>query len=163
MNGLSALALYEGQLRRAGWRVQLRTTEGRSCLEGFAEGGAVVMAVAKGRRRRCSFYLFPAWAEGQCPWLTVAEDAWTYFVEHRELPPGAAAHVPSSNCECAKRRFPTEARASDALLSAKIKRALDETSVRRERRVYRCPADDRAWHMTRKSRYYEPTNRGQRP
>lgn len=56
---------------------------------------------------------------------------------------------------CRKVRFPTLAAAEEALLAAKIARALRRSAKRRERRAYVCRTC-RGWHLTsRPDRYRE--------
>jgi hypothetical protein len=52
-----------------------------------------------------------------------------------------------SGCVCGKVRF-SEARAREALVTAKIRRGLRGNKLRREQRIYPCPGDVLVYHLT---------------
>ncbi|MFD8777576.1 hypothetical protein [Streptomyces sp. NPDC059916] len=136
-------------LREHGWRVQISATMARARLDAFHPSGAVVMVTAGsvGRRRSEKAYLYVLKPPNSSPkgWLAVNRGPFGEFVRTGTVRSGRWV---TSKCGCQKLRHATEARAEAALLDTKIRRTLHHQERRNECRVYRCPDDDRAWHLT---------------
>lgn len=85
--------------------------------------------------------------------LADEEDFWEYVHTFdaelliRKYPPRSTSVAPGTGCRCGKFRF-TEQAANEALLGAKIARALRGNRRRRECRVYECPGDSEVFHLT---------------
>ncbi|HEY6117378.1 MAG TPA: hypothetical protein VI172_15610 [Candidatus Dormibacteraeota bacterium] len=146
---------------RSGWRVNLLRTAERARIEAFHPDGAAVMATAVPDRSVHAYVLHPA-GQRTPRWLATTPSAAEYFIEHLRLPEGAARRKPDSKCRCKKAgRFPTQAWAQRALTNILINKELRQGRRATERRVYRCPADDRVWHITSR-RAWHPDNRSPR-
>jgi hypothetical protein len=151
------VAAYGPLLRRAGWRVDILSHPLRSRLEAFHSSGAAIMITVDRRRHvkdrnRPNLYVLLAPGAGQ--WQRTRIASLDYFAAHRTLPPGVRSRPVDSKCCCGKARYPTLVAAS-AVLS---KMAPTRGHRRRERRCYRCEADDRVWHLTSKpAGYVRPT------
>lgn len=138
---------YEPPLAAAGWQIHLTANRDRARLEAAHPSGAALMITAVRGRRGVHHYVLPA--AGTPRWLAVGRAAVEPFTHDPRLLPGTARHIPRTWCRCPKRgRYPTESHAAAALLDVKINKALRETRTARERTTYRCPHDDRVWHLT---------------
>lgn len=136
-------------LREHGWQVQISATMARARLEAFHPSGAVAMVTAGtvGRSRSGKAHLYVLKPPGASPrgWLSVNRAPFGEFARTRTVRSGRWVQ---SKCGCQKIRHATEARAKGALLDTRIRRAVHHQERRAECRVYRCPNDDRAWHLT---------------
>ncbi|MFF7966729.1 hypothetical protein ACFZC3_15355 [Streptomyces sp. NPDC007903] len=107
------------------------------------------------RDRRVYAYVLHAAVRRPPSWLGIRVRTVEHFAEHRALQPEARRWVVTSKCRCGKRgRFPTEAWAKKVLTDIKINKELNRMSRATERRVYRCPDDDRRWHITSSEKWY---------
>ncbi|MEU9208523.1 hypothetical protein AB0D27_11355 [Streptomyces sp. NPDC048415] len=145
---------YVPILHRAGWRVRFTADEHRARIEAFHPDGAAVMLTAVPERGTLAYVLYAS-TDYAPPWLATSPAAIEHFAQHRKLPPGGRRIKPGSKCDCGKKgRFPTEAWAKKALTDIRIKRALSQRRQGAERRAYRCPHDDRVWHLTHTRKWY---------
>jgi hypothetical protein len=151
----SRLIRYQSEIDRAGWKVTfVRDTE-RARIEGFHPSGAAVMATAKAGRDYANLYVLPAAPTARTRWLRVSNGCFAYFLEHLTLPAGVRGFRVPFICRCRKTgRYPTEAVAGAVMVDIRIKRVLKAHSAQVERRAYRCPDDDRVWHLTRWEQQY---------
>ncbi|MFE4829954.1 hypothetical protein [Streptomyces sp. NPDC056672] len=100
---------------------------------------------------KLTFYvLFPP-QSGPADWLHTRKHTAGHFAEHLSLPAGAYRVRVFSKCHCNKVPYATRQRAQAALLDVKIKRVVVRSADMIERGVYRCPQDDRVWHLTHRS------------
>lgn len=142
---------YAPMLEAAGWETEYSDHPLRARLEAYHPTGAEVMITADLRRpphaKRRHIYVLDAPGTGR--WVRIPLIYLEYYARHRVLPPGAKASVfRRTKCTCDKSRYPTRRAA---------RRALDEVRARvgrTERRLYRCEADDRVWHLTSKAEGY---------
>lgn len=79
--------------------------------------------------------------------------------EPQPEPPAKAPKPARPTCHCGKYRF-TFAAAHEALLKAKIARALRGNMRRRERRVYECPTLPEVFHLTSWEERHKPARGG---
>lgn len=149
------VAAYGPLLTENGWTIQIEHTAERARLDAEHPSGAAVMVTAgvagrsghDGRIRR--YALHPGNVSPQ-PWLSVRGAWFEKFVRTRKT----QGRRVLSKCRCKtgdghpKHRHPTERRATDVLLTARIRRAVSGQARRAECRVYRCPDDDRVWHLS---------------
>lgn len=154
------LIRFQSLADRAGWRVSFVRTADRARIEAFLEGAAV-MATAMPGRSVHAYVLHPA--GNRTPrWLATTPSAAEHFLEHLRLPQDAGRRRPDIKCQCKKEgRYPTEAWAKRALTNILINKELRQGRRATERRVYRCPADDRVWHITSR-RTWQPNKKGSR-
>lgn len=148
------IAQFEPMLRRTGWQVRFHATDDRARIEAsHVDGSAVMVTVGRGRRK---YFLLERAGTGTPYWLSVNLSVLEHFAEHRQLPPeGAAVRRPTPKCQCGKSgMYPTEQYAKDAIVEVTVRRVLHEKGRQSERRVYRCPDDDRVWHITSRARWY---------
>ncbi|MFM9373213.1 hypothetical protein [Streptomyces sp. Da 82-17] len=154
---LDRVTAYQPLLDQHGWASTLTHTATRARLEAVHADGAAVMVTAgsAGRTRsgtRPHLYVLRAPdRRGLQQWRGVTEHAFTVFVETRRPVPSSRIH---SKCRCRthdgrpKLRYATEQRARAVLVEAQIQRVLRSQARRAERRAYRCPDDDRVWHLS---------------
>ncbi|MFJ6841373.1 hypothetical protein ACIQRE_01740 [Streptomyces griseoluteus] len=141
-------------LQRAGWRVRFTADADRARIEALYSDGAAVMLTAV-RGRGINAYVLHAAVRRPPRWLGIALTHLDHFAEHRQLPHTARRWELTSKCRCGKRgRFPTEAWAKKILTDIKIRKELRLMQHASERRVYRCPDDDRRWHITSSKKWY---------
>ncbi|MFJ8153935.1 hypothetical protein [Streptomyces sp. NPDC094468] len=146
------LAPFEALTVRAGWTASITDTDRRATLEGFSPKGAAVMVTAVRGRGVNAYVLYPA---KRPIWLVTTPRAIEHFLTHEALPAGVRRGVPTGKCQCGKTgRYPTETRAQEVLTEIKIREQLRERRTMAPRRAYRCPDDDRVWHLTRKKTWY---------
>lgn len=141
------VARYEPLLTEAGWQLHLTSNRNRARLEATHPSAAAIMITAVRGRRGVHHYVLHA--QDPPGWFAVSRTALESFAHHLRLPPEAPRRKPRTKCRCAKRgTYPTRSRATAALLDVKVNKTLRESRKARERTVYRCPHDDRAWHLT---------------
>jgi hypothetical protein len=146
------VAQWEPILRDNGWKVQTSHTDQRARLEASHLSGAAVMVTAglAGRavKGRVNLYVLPA---NSRHWLCVKAGGAQSFATTQTVS-GYRRWV-ETKCSCRtgagrrKVRYATERRANDALLNTRIERELND-GRRAECRAYRCPDDDRVWHLS---------------
>jgi len=144
------LAPYQSRIERAGWKAVLVVGEDRARLDGFHADGAAVMLTAM-RGRKVYVYVLPPTGRKTPRWRAVNASTLEDFLRRRKI---RGFHYPVSGCTCTKRRYPTEATAKAAIVDITIRRVVKEHGIQSERRVYRCPDDDRAWHITHIPKWY---------
>ncbi|MFK0172625.1 hypothetical protein ACIQU5_27895 [Streptomyces sp. NPDC090306] len=146
------VAGYRDAMRKAGWHIEAETSDHRARLEARRRDGADInLMVTHVRDRGVNTYVLPAARLGKPPvWLAVNKTDFAHAVHHRALPHAYSGTPVFSKCRCGKFRAPNEFWALQALLRTRIRRHLKHQEKRRERRVYRCEADDRVWHLTSK-------------
>ncbi|MFE2469738.1 hypothetical protein [Streptomyces mirabilis] len=150
------LVRYQSIIDRSGWKVSFVRGDERARIEAFHPSGAAVMATAKAGRDCVNLYVLAAAPTEGVRWLHVSAGSFTYFLEHVALPEGTAGMRVPFLCRCAKSgRYPTEACARAVMVDVTIRRVLKRHSVQGERRAYRCPDDDRVWHLTRRAKWYD--------
>ncbi|MFF9310111.1 hypothetical protein ACF1BS_04285 [Streptomyces sp. NPDC014748] len=140
----------EMTLRAGGWRTYVTHDDERARLEGFHTSGAAVMVTAA-RGRPVRAYVLPATQKNTPRWRAIHRADLAAFLFHRRV---VDPHFLGSRCKCEKRRYPTEAWAKAALVTITIRRVVRDHGVQSERRAYRCPDDDRAWHLTHIPKWY---------
>jgi len=157
------VAKWEPLLRDNDWTVHVSHTEQRARLEATHPSGATVMVTAglagrtTGSGRVQMYVLKPL---GQLPqaWLAVKSGGFEEFARSRTV--GWSRRVPSK-CRCRtgsghrKVRHTTERRANNALLDTRIQSAVKGKDRRAECRAYRCPQDDRVWHLSSRPMWRE--------
>ncbi|MEU4168902.1 hypothetical protein AB0F46_18745 [Streptomyces sp. NPDC026665] len=149
------LIRYQSEVDRAGWKGSFVKDTERSRIEGFHPTGAAVMATARAGRDYVNLYVLPANPTGRTRWVSVSNGSFAYFLEHLALPARVRGFRVPYLCRCRKTgRYPTEAVAGAVMVDIKIKRVLKAHSTQVERRAYRCPDDDRVWHLTHWARQY---------
>ncbi|WP_245238235.1 hypothetical protein [Streptomyces roseochromogenus] len=138
---------YQLLIDLAGWKFRSVATEERAGAEGLGPNGAAVMVTVTIGRPVRAYVLRPS-AKRSPHWLATSPTAVGHFIEHGQLPAKAKRHRPDSKCRCGKKgRFPSEAWAQKALVNILINKELRQKRHATERRVYRCPGDDRVWHQ----------------
>lgn len=171
------IAPHAGDLLDAGWSLALmpdRPTDVRRRVEAdHPDGGRAVIVARPSNRpglppvwrgRNVRYFVQPADSQ---QWFRLAgAAALAAYAETRSLHPAATpfteydpTDAPTlravrQRCECAKKRF-TRARASNVLLTAKIRREVDGIERRRERRAYRCTLDRNVWHLTSREQWHD--------
>ncbi|WP_435601318.1 hypothetical protein [Streptomyces sp. C10-9-1] len=140
---------YQSLMDRAGWRTRITEVEGRALLESVHPSGALVLVTAAlDRGNRVHRYVLHAGGRKTPSWRQVNREGLEYFARYRTLGHGCCAHVVQPLCRCEKRRYPSEARAKKSLLDIMLNKELRRGRRATETRVYRCPDDDRVWHIT---------------
>ncbi|WP_143662379.1 hypothetical protein [Streptomyces sp. Amel2xC10] len=158
------LVRFQSSIDKADWKLAFMGGDERARIEGFHPDGHAVMATAV-RGRAVHAYVFADAGKKTRKWVATNPDALTYFLVHQQLPAGAARRRPYRKCRCGKRRYPTQALAKAALLDILTNKELRQGRRATETRAYRCPDDDRVWHLTsRKSwRHGTPAHRRREP
>lgn len=142
------LIRFQSAIDRAGWRISYKGGDERARVEGFHPDGHAVMATAI-RGRPVRTYVLVAAGKRTPRWAATSAAALEHFLVHRQLPAGAVRRRPNSKCQCKKAgRYPTETLAKLALLNILINKEIRQGRQATERRAYRCPDDDRVWHLT---------------
>ncbi|MEV7871483.1 hypothetical protein AB0P17_36535 [Streptomyces sp. NPDC088124] len=142
----ASVEAHRPRLVAAGWTADVAVGAGRARLEGGRPGGAAVMLTATPRRDGVILRRYVLHADG-ADWFVVGARGFEYFVDHRYLPGGAARQTYVPACRCGLVQFAEEQRAAARLLEIKIRRARQRTGS--PRRPYRCPDDDRVWHLSK--------------
>ncbi|MFJ9900527.1 hypothetical protein ACIQPR_45090 [Streptomyces sp. NPDC091280] len=137
---------YRAMIDCAGWAMSSTHTEDRARIEAFHTNGAAIMiTISPGRNKGARAYMLtPGWAW----WRKIPLPAVEAFVTRLEIPPKAKRPPVGSPCTCEKVKYPTRDRAMDTLTDITIKRVIKRNGVQSERSAYRCPCDDRVWHVT---------------
>lgn len=134
-----------------GWSVSRQMKGDGVRIEGARRGGSAVMVTGKPRSEGpwdLSFYVIGTPEDGWTGWAKVRRAGLIAFIETGELPQDARRWpVRSSKCRCRKVHEGTQWRALRLLVGVQLAR-LSSEGVESEKRVYRCPADARRWHMT---------------
>lgn len=146
------LGPYQSLIARAGWKAHSHRAEDRARLEAFQPDGAAVMVTAV-RGRKTNAYVLPvAPAQKKTPrWRAINPGDLEAFLVCRQV---VAPRIPTCRCDCGKRRYPTETSAKAAIVDVTIRRVVREHHLQSERRAYRCPDDDRVWHLTHIAKWY---------
>jgi hypothetical protein len=146
--------VYKPLLVKNGWEAETSGHPVRVRLEAFHASGAAMMITADVRRNksqkgRINLYLLRPPGDGQ--WYKIVPQMLLDVARNPSLPQGIKKWEISTKCQCGKVRHPTHIRAAAALAEVQAKHPGD----RREERFYRCEADDRVWHLTKKAAGYE--------
>lgn len=155
------LSPFQSLVDKAGWKSSFTWSEERARIEAFSEDGSAIMFTATGSRRP-NAYVFSTSMKHPY-WVATQPEAIEHFLKHGQLPDGAKRGAVTSKCACGKRgRFPTEAQALAVLAEKKVSAQQRVGDRPRVRRVYRCPHDDRVWHLTSRKKWYPeaPVKRG---
>ncbi|MFB7596909.1 hypothetical protein [Streptomyces sp. NPDC056160] len=144
------LGHYQSLINRAGWKVRSMAGENRARIEGFHRDGAAVMVTAV-RGRKVNAYVLPAARKRTPRWRAIHAADLDAFLLRRQV---NAPYIPTSKCACGKRPYPTEAYAKAAIVDVTIRRVVKLRGLQHERRAYRCPDDDRVWHLTSIPKWY---------
>jgi hypothetical protein len=144
------LSRYQSLIGRAGWTTRSTADADRARVEGFHPDGAAVMVTAV-RGRRVNAYVLPVAPKNTPRWRAIHAADLEAFLLRRQV---KAPHIPSSKCACGKRPYPTEAYAKAAIVEVTIRRVVKLHGLQYERRAYRCPDDDRVWHLTSIPEWY---------
>jgi hypothetical protein len=146
------LAPYVPLLERAGWTLHVAAADHRGRIEAFHPDGAIAMVKARpDRPYGARLYVLHAPGAGPQLWLAVNRTSFEYFAQRCRLPDGPVRAV-GTKCRCRKLRYPSQQAAMNELVNVKLKRAFARRISRREQRAYRCPVDDRVWHLTSRAR-----------
>ena len=141
---------YQSLLDQAGWKTRSAADEQRARIDAFhPDGAAVMVTVVRGRKTNA--YVLPAAQKKTPRWRAINAGDLEVFLTRRQV---IAPRIPTSQCDCGKRRYPTEALASAAIVDVTIRRVLKQHRSQSERRAYRCPDDDRVWHLTHIAKWY---------
>lgn len=133
-----------------GWTVSsVWEARGRLLFEAHHPVGGAVMATRSAKRS----HLYALSAKGR-NWFSVSRSGLDTFIGTHSLAKGTYGPVRESACNCNKKIYPTRARAQTALLDLKIQRIVIRGGLEGERRAYRCPDDDRQWHLTSRSHWH---------
>lgn len=150
---------YQDLLQAQGWTIRLKYIGHRARLEAFHPDGAAVMATAVrdtgGQRRRNAFYVLHAPEQGVEFWIAVRKPAFEHFAASRSLPVGTRTVKVPSRCRCGKTQFATHRRGKDVMHQVQDRQS-EAGEGQPVGRVYRCPDDDRSWHLTRSPRWNGP-------
>jgi hypothetical protein len=140
------LVKYQEIVDRADWAMSFTHTEDRARVEAFhADGAALMVTIARSRKGVRAYMLTPASAW----WRQIPLSAVEAFVARLEIPLEIARRPPvGSACVCKKEKYPTRDRAVATVTDITIKRVIKRHGTQVERRAYRCPSDDRTWHIT---------------
>lgn len=157
LSPVERLLPYQDLLQAQGWTIRLKCIGHRARLEAFHPDGATVMATAvrdiSGQRRRNAFYVLHAPGQGVEFWIAVRKPAFEHFAASRSLPAGTRTVKVPSRCRCGKTRFATHRRGKDVMHQVQDRQS-EAGEGQPVGRVYRCPDDDRAWHLTRSLQRY---------
>ena len=150
------VAKWEPFLREHGWSLRIVHTDQRARLEAMHRSGAVVMVTSGSAGRTSSghtkFYVLKPGDGPVAIWLGVRRTGFEEFVRSRVVS-GYWNRV-ESKCQCRtgagrrKVRYATKSRAKMAMADARRQRERDDEEETAECRTYRCPDDDRVWHMS---------------
>ncbi|MGP4085470.1 hypothetical protein [Streptomyces sp. KR55] len=149
------LVPYEELLERAGWRIVVTATDERARLEAFHRDAVIMVTASLGGASGARRYVLPAAGRGTPHWRPVNLAGLEHFAATLQLPPKTKRVRLTSKCTCDKRRYPSEAIAKDAIVEVTIKRVVKMHTLQSERRAYRCPDDDRVWHLTAIAKWYD--------
>ncbi|MFJ2719397.1 hypothetical protein [Streptomyces sp. NPDC087437] len=144
------LAPYQLLMDRTGWKARLTWSADQARLEAFQPDGAAVMVTAV-RDADINTYVLPATQKAVPRWRLIHPSDLTAFLTRRQV---IDPRIPTSPCACGKRRYPTESRAKAAIVDVTIHRVVKRHGLQYERRAYRCPDDDRVWHLTSLPTWY---------
>ncbi|WP_432169083.1 hypothetical protein [Streptomyces sp. 1222.5] len=152
------LIRFQALIDRAGWKMSFVFDADSARIEAFHPSRAAVMVTAKaGRDAVYSYVLIPK-ARGVPRWQVVRHAAIEHFLTHQTLPSGTRSFRVANLCHCTKQgRFPTEAYAKLARTDIQIRNTGRGRPPAPEGRVYRCPTDQRVWHVTRLARWRRPS------
>lgn len=153
------VARWEPALTQHGWIVTVTHTDERARLEATHPSGAAVM-VTSGRAGRqgangtTKLYVLPG-HHNVPAWIGVRRPGLEEFIRSR-IVTGYRKRV-QSKCQCLTRagrrkvRYVTDARATHAMAEARRQRLEEgQPADTVECRTYRCPDDDRVWHVSSK-------------
>ncbi|MET9122988.1 hypothetical protein [Streptomyces sp. NPDC004528] len=147
------LIRFQSLVDRAGWRPSFTFDDERARLEAFHPSRAAVMFTARFGRDRVNAYILRPADVGMPRWKSVGTTAVAHFLTHQTLPDGVRPHPVAKLCKCAKKgRFPTEEYAKIARTELQLRNRRNGLPAV-EGRVYRCPHDQRIWHVTRRSHW----------
>lgn len=138
------LRLYQSLIDQAGWKMRASVTEERARLEAFHPSGAAAMVTAA-RGRPVNAYALPATEKNTPRWRVIHHADLELFLQKQSF---RGCHTPTCLCTCGKQPYPTQRHAKEAVLEVTLRRVVREHGVQGERWFYRCPDDDRVWHLT---------------
>jgi hypothetical protein len=151
------IAPYTALFEAAGWRTETYTHRVRARVEAFHPSGVAAMVTVDLRRKKQTATVY-ALSAGHIRWARVRPAHVDHYIQHARLPDGAKlAPLRSRNvskCRCHKKSYATRQRAEMILAQVRERRLESGEERDPETRVYRCEADDRAWHLTSKKHGY---------
>ncbi|MFF8406931.1 hypothetical protein ACF06P_35550 [Streptomyces sp. NPDC015684] len=154
------LIRFQALVDQAGWKMSFVFDGDSARIEAFHPSRAAVMVTARAGRDRVNAYVLPPAVRDLPRWLSVRAASVEFFLTHLTLPPGQRHHPVTWLCKCPKTgRFPTESWAKHFMTDIAIHEGLRRYRGSALRRAYLCPDDNRVWHVTRRKKWYPPTDK----